>query len=232
MNPHLTYLVADIGSLLVPLLFSFGKRIRFYRQWPRLFAGMIVTAAVFIIWDSYFTKTGVWSFNARYTLPWRLAGLPVEEWIFFFCIPYSCAFIYASLLSLSGIKKRPDNGWKLLAALGWIVLFTGLFFHAKAYTCSALSGCGTGCLLVFLARKKCPYFRADGFLIAYGICLIPFFIVNGILTALPVVMYNNAQNLGIRIFTIPVEDVFYGMLLVLGNVWWLKPAPDLTKSSV
>jgi lycopene cyclase domain-containing protein len=48
--------------------------------------------------------------------------------------------------------------------------------------------------------------------------LIPFLIVNGLLTSIPVVLYNNEENLNFRIYSIPFEDVFYGMLLIMMNV--------------
>ena len=71
--------------------------------------------------------------------------------------------------------------------------------------------------MLYLFRRK-NSFRADAFLVSYLISLIPFFAVNGLLTSIPVVIYNDAENLGVRLGTIPFEDVFYGMLLMLGNI--------------
>ena len=48
--------------------------------------------------------------------------------------------------------------------------------------------------------------------------LIPFLIINGILTAIPVVIYNNDENLGKRIYTIPIEDTVYALTMLLGVV--------------
>jgi hypothetical protein len=57
----------------------------------------------------------------------------------------------------------------------------------------------------------------------YALLLVPFLIVNGILTGTgleePVVSYNKTENLNIRLFTIPLEDVFYGFELFILNLF-------------
>lgn len=70
-------------------------------------------------------------------------------------------------------------------------------------------------LLVQLVVLKSKYLGR--FYLAYLVLLIPFSLVNGILTGTgieeEVVWYNNSENISVRMLTIPLEDVFYGMLL-------------------
>jgi lycopene cyclase domain-containing protein len=68
---------------------------------------------------------------------------------------------------------------------------------------------------IFRNRFKPHYTK---FYLAYFISIFPFLIVNGILTSLPVVEYNDTHNLAIRVFTIPIEDFAYFFLLFLMNV--------------
>jgi lycopene cyclase domain-containing protein len=60
------------------------------------------------------------------------------------------------------------------------------------------------------------------FYLIYAVLLFPFFIVNGVLTGTglenPVVWYNEDEIFGIRMLTIPFEDTFYGMAMVLMNL--------------
>jgi lycopene cyclase domain-containing protein len=61
---------------------------------------------------------------------------------------------------------------------------------------------------------------------SYFISLLPFFIKNGILTGSfidkEVVWYNDQHNIGFRLGTIPFEDIFYGMLLILGTIYFYE----------
>jgi lycopene cyclase domain-containing protein len=78
--------------------------------------------------------------------------------------------------------------------------------------------------LLYIFRNQLTQFNLRTFLYSFLIALIPFLIVNGLLTSIPVVLYNDAENLGIRIYTIPVEDVFYGYALLLGTILVMQQA--------
>ncbi len=179
---------------------------------------MIIPALLYIVWDAYFTKLGVWSFNEAYITGIKFFGLPLEEILFFFVVPYCCVFIYACIRSyFPNLINRKEADWflKLLAAA---LLIVGIIYFDKHYTSWTFIFTGAFILLLYLFRNFFKSFDALSFMVSYAICLIPFLIVNGFLTAIPVVMYNDTENLGMRIYTIPFEDAFYGMLLVLMNI--------------
>lgn len=57
------------------------------------------------------------------------------------------------------------------------------------------------------------------FWFAYLVHLIPFLLVNGVLTGAvtpePVVFYNATEIIGLRIVTIPIEDTIYALTCLL-----------------
>jgi lycopene cyclase domain-containing protein len=208
-----TYLLLNLFTILVPLAFSFEKRIGYYKQWKALFPALFITGSFFIVWDHLLTSWGVWHFNPEYLTGVQWWGLPIEEWLFFFTVPYSCMFIYVSLnyiLKGDALQRYSQNISIVLVVIFSIV---ALLNHDKLYTGIKLSL--TAIMLLFTLIRK--YRFMGKFYRAYLVSLIPFMIVNGILTALPVVIYNNEENLGIRIFTIPIEDTVYTLLLLLMN---------------
>ena len=95
------------------------------------------------------------------------------------------------------------------------MLVVALWNWSRAYTFTAWTLCALW--IAFTAFiQKAPWMGR--FYFAYAVLLLPFLVVNGILTGTglerEVVWYDSAENLGVRILTIPVEDVFYGMLMV------------------
>jgi len=179
---------------------------------------MIAPALFYIIWDFYFTAKAVWSFNPQYITGIKLYNLPLEEVLFFFVVPYCCVFIYACIRAYFPSLVNKKTADLFLKALAVLLLGAGIFYFEKDYTSSTFVFTGIFILTLYLFRNFFSSFDAVSFLAAYAICLIPFLMVNGFLTALPVVTYNDAENLGKRIYTIPFEDSFYGLLLVMMNV--------------
>lgn len=231
MNSHYTYLLIHVCSLAGPLLLSFDKKVAFYKKWKYVFMAMVVPAIVFLIWDAWFTSQGVWSFSEEHTIGWRIKGLPIEEILFFFTVPYCCLFIYECIRVYFPSLNNSKAARSLLLLLAIILLLTALFNIHRAYTSFTFIGLALFIALVLLTGYF-KRFDAISFLVSYLIILIPFLIVNGFLTSIPVVLYNDQENLGIRIFSflpspmnnIPFEDIFYGMLLILMNVAFYERA--------
>ena len=216
---HSTYLLVDIAALIVPLLFSFHPKIKFYKELKYFFPACLAVAGIFLTWDYFFTKHQVWGFNKDYVSGIYVNILPVEEILFFICIPYACVFTYHCFKVLYPAKTTFKNERIVSPVLVLGLILAGIVFIDKAYTASAFLSCGIIILLLqFVFKVK----WLGRFYFTYLFLLLPFFVVNGILTGsgldAPVVWYDNTENLGIRLLTVPFEDIFYGMLLVLCNI--------------
>jgi len=211
-----TYLLIDCCSVLFPVLFSFHPRLKFYKSWPAVLPAIAISGVVFIAWDMYFTKLKVWGFNPAYLTGVYIWNLPIEELLFFICIPYACMFTYACLPQ-KGFGKKIEN-W-LSSLLISCSLILALWFHDRYYTACTFALLA---LLIFTAGFVFKATWLSRFYQSYLILLLPFVLVNGLLTgtclAAPVVWYNPAEIIGIRILTIPFEDIFYGMGLILLNI--------------
>jgi len=218
LNPHYTYFLILAASLAGPLALSFDKKVAFYKNWKYVFPAMIIPALLYIVWDIYFTEKGVWSFNPAYITGIKLYNLPLEEVLFFFIVPYCCVFIYACIRSYFPSLANKKNADWFLKGLAVLLLIIGIIYYNRYYTGWTFILTGVFILILYVLRNFFKGFDAVSFLVSYAICLVPFLFVNGFLTAIPVVLYNDAENLGIRIYTIPFEDAFYGMLLVLMNI--------------
>ena len=176
-----------------------------------------------MIWDAVFTRLGVWSFNPRYILGIYFFHLPVEEILFFICIPFSCVFTYFCLDKFYNLSWNKPTEKISCIVLSTLLLVTGLIFYNRLYTSVTFISTALVCLILKFMFKIDWFGKAVS---VYAILLIPFLIVNGILTGSgldePVVQYNNMENLHFRLFTIPVEDVFYGFELMLLNIYLYK----------
>ena len=216
----MTYFLIDIAALSIPLIFAFHPKLQFYKKFKSLFLGLIVTMAVYISWDVVFTVKGHWKFNEEYLMGLDLLHLPIEEWLFFVCIPFACTFTYHCIKKLLPNYRLPTKAVNLIN-IGFIALLVYLImFHTeKAYTSfNAL----VSVLILFTVMLVYPKLL-NRFYPIYLILLIPFFAVNGILTGTmikdEIVWYNDLENLGIRIGTVPVEDLIYAFGMILLTVF-------------
>jgi lycopene cyclase domain-containing protein len=216
---HYLYLILVLGSVAFPLGASWDKRFVYVKKWSALFPAIAAVGAFFIAWDVCFTNIGVWGFNPQYLVGLDIINLPLEEWLFFILIPFACVFIYESTNYFFTKRSFKPYARKFTQLIGILILAIGLLNYQKWYTSVTFI---LAALFLFYHLKFIKRDYLDRFWVGYLFSLIPFLIVNGVLTGSgiidQVVWYNDAQNLGIRLGTIPIEDSVYLLLLLMSTI--------------
>ena len=209
------YLLINLASFSIPFIYSFEKKMHFIQYWKAVFLAVLIVAVPFLIWDVVFTEYGFWGFNPSYYLGITFFGLPIEEILFFICIPFASVFThYAFIHFFKNLKlsNKVTQNITVFFLIGAIVVL--IFAFPKAYTSINFSLFGLLMLYAYLKKDAI----LNRFYITFLLVLVPFFVVNGLLTGsfIPgeVVWYNNEENLGLRLGTVPVEDVFYAFSML------------------
>ncbi len=226
---NFAYLALNIGTIIIPFIASFYKPHPFYKTWKYFFGANILVAIPFIIWDIQFTKMGIWGFNSDYFLGAHILNLPLEEVLFFLCIPYACTFTFFALKYLIPETRFSRYQHFLKYLFLTISIIFVLFGYQQTYTI-------TIGLIAFLVILYCIWKDIDFTHIFLTYFLVtPFFlIVNGILTGSfikePVVWYNNVENFGFRVGTIPIEDFLYSFILISLNILLMNGLERFSKN--
>jgi len=217
------YWLINLLSVSVPLLASFHPKLAMYKRWKYWFPAMLISATVFIFWDVWFTSAKVWSFNTDYVAQAKLIGMPLEEWAFFFLIPYACIFTFESFRKLVPnfrirLQASKIISWALIAY--WVIALALNLGHMYTMVCYGISAA-----VLLLCILQYPNILRS-YLPVFLILLVPFVLVNGVLTGsfgdAAIVSYDDTYNMGLRILNIPIEDFSYAFTLILMSLVFIR----------
>jgi lycopene cyclase domain-containing protein len=214
------YFLVIFFTIIGPLSLSFDKKVAFYKKFKFVFVAVFIVSIPFLVWDSYFTSKLIWGFNEKYISKIYIGNLPLEECLFFIFVPFSCVFIHEVLK----VYFPNYEGKKVAHFFAFAFTFSGLLFgiaHLENWYTS------TSCIIASFLTIKIYFinrtFWYGKFVLTFLTALIPFLIVNGILTGSitdePIVWYSSNHIIGFRIFTIPLEDLYYNYCLLLPIIW-------------
>lgn len=88
------YLFVLFLTLIVPLIMSFDKKIKFYKKIKFLFLSIFIPFIFFAVWDHFAIKRGHWNFALDKIVNIYVINIPIEEILFFIIIPFVSLFTW------------------------------------------------------------------------------------------------------------------------------------------
>ena len=102
---ELTYAAMLVFVVVATLPLEVLLRIRVYARLRRLGLVLLCAGVPFVLWDLAAVRAGHWEFDTSQTLGVVVAGLPIEEWLFFVAVPL------ASVMTLEAVRAM--RTWRI-----------------------------------------------------------------------------------------------------------------------
>jgi lycopene cyclase domain-containing protein len=225
---NFVYLLFNILVFVPVLILSIFTDVKPHIKWRALLGAYMFVNVPFILWDVWAAQAGHWGFNESYVYSTRFWGLPFEEILFFFTVPFAMMYVWGVVNKhvtdrVFG-KKWPLLAMGVLAVLSLVLLAK---FWGNGYTRSAMIA--TIIAIVAVAYSKLLF--SYRFWVFQLVLLGIFVVANSILTALPIITYGDASIIDTRILTIPIEDFFFNFaFLNIFLVFFVRLSPQKTKT--
>ncbi len=221
---YLFFNLAIIGSVIFFALIPITKIA--IPDWRAVLVSLLTVSGFFVIWD-ILVAGQFWYFVKAFVLGPELFGLPFEEWLFFLTVPYALLFLWEQLQAYDFAPERwkwPEHFLARLVVpmlqIASILVASYATWQGWWYTATVSIVFFVSWLLVQWVAERSERFSLGGCRLwnFLGFTIVLTLIFNGYLTWEPIVVYNDLLNSGLRVGTIPVEDVVYGLSMALGLV--------------
>lgn len=177
---------------------------------------IFITGFMFLLWDIRFAEVGIWTYDKNFTLGIFHKSLPIEQWLFYLVFPYAALLLYEIIKTR--FQKLDLNNIFTAVGLVLVVLFAFVAYRYRIRVYTFFSFLFTTIYLGYTIFRKQFKQHLTSFFLTYFIMLIPFFILNGILTWNLAIEYHQEQVLNIWIGMMPIENLVYLFLLTLINI--------------
>jgi lycopene cyclase domain-containing protein len=213
---HYSFLWIDLLILALAAGIALLRKSVIQKKWRWIYPAVLIPVFLFLIWDSIFTRLGVWNLNKAHILGSFLVNVAWEDVLFLLCTAFLCLMIYEWLRTTA----RGPGSKAVAVAGGWFLVLlcavAVVFYYDRIYTAV------TALLLLVTLVNHLTATRGNylsHIFIAWCIALVPLAFLNGLLTATPIKLYDAENIIGYRIAGIPIENFFYDLLLMIWVIW-------------
>lgn len=208
-------LILFVMSAVTMFLFV-KKTIVFFTELKYMIPAIIFSGGIFILLNIRLLEIGIISFNYNFLVGKNLLNLPIEEWLFLLLISLFSFSVYI-LVNVNLANFEKPNLFLAISVILLLVFGFGAWFSREKLVPFFIFFLLTIYFGYTIFRNRFKM-HLSKFYVSYGIAVVPFFLFKGILYSLPVIFYNNEHILGIRLFSVPIEEFGFFFLLMLINI--------------
>lgn len=167
-----------------------------------------------LLLDVWQHAAGFWHYNPQFVSTLLVINVPLEEGLFFYLVPLACLTVW-QMVCRHRLMVLAWPGYLVVMSLfllGFVMIgIYGIFMPFRSLIDLVAMVVAYGLLWFFMRHHG-----GRGMILSWtAVVGVLFMISNTVLTALPIVEYNDTVMVPWRIGTIPVSDVYYNF----GFLW-------------